>query len=227
MQECPLLGKEALRIIDAANARIAELAADRHRLAGERNAVNARAEAAEETAKVQTIWVKHWQEQCDKTSGKLFRAESERDEWKAKFEAAERALAETTDEALKSRVEYWRGACQDAERLASHIAGGGMDDIAARVAHAESEAASLRLELAVSDHERDAAAKCPVHDGQVHGCEAEELRHGLETMLADDCVTPRQDAAARPWDASRLDYSFEDWAKAVWRYELARREAEK
>lgn len=34
--------------------------------------------------------------------------------------------------------------------------------------------------------------RCPVHDGQVHGGEAEELRHGLEHLLANDSVTPRQ-----------------------------------
>ena len=32
---------------------------------------------------------------------------------------------------------------------------------------------------------------CPVHDGQIHGGEAEELRSGLETMLDTGTVTAR------------------------------------
>jgi hypothetical protein len=33
---------------------------------------------------------------------------------------------------------------------------------------------------------------CAVHDGRVHGGEAEELRHGLEQLITNDSVTPRQ-----------------------------------
>ncbi len=30
--------------------------------------------------------------------------------------------------------------------------------------------------------------RCPVHDGQIHGGEAEELRSGLETLLEEGSV---------------------------------------
>jgi hypothetical protein len=54
----------------AANARIAELEGERINLLDQRDNQRARADT-------QTVWVQHWKEQCDKTSGKLFRAESE------------------------------------------------------------------------------------------------------------------------------------------------------
>jgi len=32
------------------------------------------------------------------------------------------------------------------------------------------------------------------------------------------------DTTARPWQESGLDYTFDDWARAVWQAELARRQ---
>lgn len=69
---------------------------------------------------------------------------------------------------------------------------------------------------------------CPVHDGQIHGGEAEELRHGLEQLIGNYSVTPRQvqalldrvdarDSLAHGERASAVEAQLEQ-ANALWRY---------
>ncbi len=94
-------GKVLSDALAARNARIAELAADRHRLAGERNAANARAEAAERAAEIrETAW--------GESDERADRAESEATALRAELTESEGFRSALRGELDKARAEVER-----------------------------------------------------------------------------------------------------------------------
>jgi DNA repair exonuclease SbcCD ATPase subunit len=146
--------------LSAANARIAELEAwytramkDVSELNKREHAANARAEAAERRVKeLCALHLATTSEQRDE----IERAESERDEWKAKCEAAERARDELDEnyqvrrdahERAESEVAQWKERANQQEQHAIDNDRARADEHNERIA-AQSEAKALRAELA-------------------------------------------------------------------------------
>jgi hypothetical protein len=123
------------------NARVAEVERMVNDWERRLSAANVRADAAEQRAndadELAAVYLDEGRERWE-------RAESERDEWKGKAEAAERNLEQSTP------AQYWKAKCEAAEQDLTTVRTVHAERrryFAERVGNAESEAAALRAKL--------------------------------------------------------------------------------